>query len=76
MTPDICILFTMTDGSALYRCAVKIDNNKLPNGFETVQYWAEEENAEALRKLLPSHVASIGNVVGVEEIFELKDLTK
>jgi len=71
MSPEICILFTLTDGHALYRCAVKIDANALPSGAETVQYFREPENELALTSLLPEHVRSVGKIVDVEEIFEI-----
>ncbi len=73
MSPYICILFTLTDGKCLYRFAVKADSNKLQ--FDVLRYWSEPEELEALRKLLPLHVSNIGNIVAVEEIFELSDMT-
>lgn len=69
MTPDICILFTITDMESLYRCAVKVDELKLPK--DCIKYWREPENMEVLKALLPSHVLSAGRIVDVETIFEI-----
>jgi hypothetical protein len=53
----------------LIDCAVKSRRDALPPAC--VEQWHEPENSEAIRALLPQHVAEIGPIVHVEQIYEV-----
>lgn len=70
MNSDLCVLVTLYQvfegGGSLLRCALKIPDGR--NRFES-KYLMED--AEKIRALLPMHVASIGPICAIEEIFEV-----
>jgi hypothetical protein len=70
MSPELNFLLTMTDGVALYRVALQIDNGNLMPG-DARQYPLEPENLAYFHSLLPGHVQTLGTIVHVEEIFEI-----
>ena len=66
MSEDICLLITLVQrGTHLIRCALKVKKSELPYN----NYYLEQENKDAIRKFLPSHVG--GRIVEVQEIFEV-----
>lgn len=72
MSPDVCFLFTLTNGEEILRVALKIDANKLKGDcFENPM---EPENRKQLKELLPLHVKNYGDIVLVEEIFEITEI--
>ena len=70
MSDDLSLLVTLYQhhemGDSLLKCAIKADR------------WLEfddehlMENAARIKELLPMHVASVGPIVDVELIFEVK----
>ena len=72
MSPEICYLVTLLykANQTLIKCAIKFkDRNNLPSDFE--EDYLEPEHREWLKKQLPAHVASVGPIVALEEIFEV-----
>lgn len=69
MSNDTTILVTLTDGTQLFKCAIKIPSEKI--SFDEVMYWAEPENTSKINNLLPLHVKSCGSIVNVEQIFDI-----
>ena len=60
----INILVTITNGEYLIRVALKIDTSMITP--EEVKYALEPENKEKIKKFLPKHCSSFGNIVAVE----------
>lgn len=73
MNPYSSLIVTILYLNELLRCGLKVDTRKLPK--DCIQYWAEPENRSILWEMLPEHVRSCGNIVEVEEIFEITDNT-
>lgn len=73
MSSFITLLITQTDGVQLFKTALKVNPNHDFEKFEP--YYLEPEMKEQLMKLLPAHCRSIGNIVDVEEIFDIEDLS-
>lgn len=69
MSPEINLLITLTNGEELFRVAIKIDANDIG---DIMPYYLEPENQARLHKMLPLHCQSLGKIVEVEEIFEIK----
>lgn len=70
MDSSTCFLITLLNGNALLRCAIKVREEDLHG--DIAEYPMEPENQEALHKLLPEHVQSVGPIVDVETIFEIR----
>lgn len=70
MNGDINLLITLTNGKNLMKVAIKI----LPDTFDedVINYPLEQENKDKIKNLLPLHCKNFGNIVAVEEIFEIK----
>lgn len=74
MSNDINLLITLSNGVYLIKFAIKLKIGMLSE--DVIKYYQEPENKEKFINILPMHVRSFGNIVEVEEIFEVKDLTK
>ena len=74
MNNDINILVTLSDQVQLLRVALKLNTQML--NPEEVDAALEPENKAKIRKFLPDHCASFGDIVEVREIFEIKDWTE
>ena len=67
MSPDICLLISLSNGCYLLKIALKLDKNKLKD-----EAYLEADNKHILRSLFPDGLAlSDFNIVHVEEIFEI-----
>lgn len=74
MNNDINLLVTLSNGDYLIKCALKLKNHMLTEDEQ--KYCLEPENKAKIASLLPTHVASFGTIVDVDELFEIKDLCK
>lgn len=74
MDDKINLLITMTDGVQLFPIALKLTGNTLTEDERT--YFLEPENKAKLMSLLPLHCHSLGNIVAVEELFQIIDRTR
>lgn len=72
MSNEINLLVTLSDTTQLLRVAIKITPNQIE---DIMPYYLEPENKEKLKELLPLHCKTAGEIVEVQEIFEIKDLT-
>jgi hypothetical protein len=70
MGNDINLLITLSDGKQLLRVAIKINPDMIG---DIMPYYLEPENKSKLKTLLPLHCQTIGEIVEVEEIFDIKD---
>jgi len=69
MSPDVCWLVTLLYGDSLIRCALKVARSRL---FGSVyEFPMEPENRAFIHTLLPEHVRSCGEIVEIQEIFEI-----
>ncbi len=68
------LLITISNGEYLIKVAIKISQNMVIG--DALKYPLEPENKAQFAKLLPKHCRSFGNIVEVEEIFEVKDFIK
>jgi hypothetical protein len=71
MNSDLCLLVTLfqhiTDGTgSLLRVALKVKDGR--NRLDTAYLM---ENVAVVRELLPAHVASVGPICAIEEIFDI-----
>ena len=73
MSNEISILITIYSAAwdCLYKAALKINSDSLPTDFSDYPM----EYRKELFELLPLHIKSIGNIVDIEFIFEIEDLT-
>jgi hypothetical protein len=69
MNPDTNYLISMTDGFQLFRIALHIKAGTLDGDAE--KYCLEPENKAQFKKLLPLHRKNLGEIIEVEEIFEI-----
>lgn len=70
MSEYVCFLITILMGKdSLVRCALSVKRDDLP--YDCIRYPMEKENKRTLWCLLPLHVRSIGEIVEVQEIFEV-----
>ena len=69
MGEDICFLITMSDGTRLTRCGLKVKKTLLSGGC--LGFLMENNVRRKIYSLLPLHVKTIGNIVDIEEIFEI-----
>jgi len=68
MSDYTSFLVTILYCGGLVQCALRVHNDKLPNG---IQYRLGHEDSKlAIHDLLPLHVRSCGPVVEVTTIFE------
>ncbi len=68
----ITLLRDFTDygrGYSLTKCALRVKRDQIPQ--DCVDYPLEPENAEALHRLLPLHLGSIGPILEVEVISDI-----
>ena len=70
MNNDINLLVTLTNGEYLLKVAVKFLDGVLSS--DVISAPLEPENKKILFSYLPLHCQSFGNIVDVEEIFEIK----
>ena len=73
MNNETNLLITLTNQEFLIKVAIKISEGILSE--DTIKYPLEPENKEIIKKYLPEHCNNFGNIVKVEEIFEIKDGT-
>jgi hypothetical protein len=59
----------MTDGIQLFCIALHVKSGTLTGDAE--KYFLEPENKAQFKKLLPRHCKDIGEIIKVEEIFEI-----
>lgn len=69
MSPEINLLITLTNGEELFKVAIKIDANDIG---DIMPHYLEPENRVKLESMLPNHCRTLGKIVEVEEIFEIK----
>lgn len=74
MSNNYVILVTLSDGEHLIKAALKVRSSIFDE--DTWKYPLEPDNKAKIAKLLPLHVRTYGSIVEVEEIFEVRDLTK
>lgn len=74
MSNDVNLLIYQANSNQMFCTALKLNTSMI--NFEEVKYWAEPENTKKIFSFLPYHCQSFGNIIKVEEIFEVKDLTK
>ena len=67
MSEYTCLVFLLVHDGRLFRCAMKIHNDRITEDMH--KYCLEPENKAKFRDMLPSHVP--GDIVAVEEIFEV-----
>jgi len=72
MSDDICVLITLSDGDCLFHCALKLKSRFFPDDF--LEYPMEYRSA--LSNLLPNHVSGSGNIVDIQHIYEVVDMSK
>lgn len=72
MNNDENLLITLTNGQDIYKVALKFRYGLIPK--EAIDYYRESEYENVLKNLLPLHCQSLGNIVEVEELFEIKSL--
>ncbi len=72
MNNHLNFLISITDGKALYRVALKTSQDMFTG--DAAEYCLEPENKAQFKKLLPLHVQTIGEIIEVEEIFEVINL--
>ena len=70
MDNKINLLITLSDGSRLLKVALKLTPQMID---DIMPYYLEPENKERLKKLLPLYCQTAGNIVDVQEIFEVID---
>jgi len=73
MNNETNILITLSNQEFLIKVAIKVSEGILSE--ETIKYPLEPENKEIIKKYLPEHCNSFGNIVKVEEIDEIIDGT-
>lgn len=71
MDDSISLLITITDGIQLFPVALKLKGNALTEDERA--YYLEPENIKKIKSFLPLHCQSLGNIVNVEELFEVED---
>ena len=64
MEPNRCYLITLCDGRNLIRVALKAKRE--------VKYFMELDGQAEIFSQLPAHCQSFGNIVHVEELFEIE----
>ena len=64
-------LITLSNGEFLIKVALKVHNEELKG--DAREYSLEPENKKQFSKLLPLHCKSFGEIVEVEQIFEVID---
>ena len=62
-------LITILYGDTLLRCALQVRRDSLPG--DCAMYPMEPENRRFIHTLLPTHVQSCGQIVEVENLFEV-----
>jgi hypothetical protein len=72
MNNDINWLITLSNGEYLIKVALKLSPSMLTG--DAREACLEPENKAQIMKLLPTHCSSFGNIVEVEELFEIKNL--
>lgn len=73
MNNETNILITLSNQEFLIKVAIKISGGLLSE--DVIKYPLEPENKEIIKKYLPKHCSDFGNIVKVEEIFEIQDGT-
>lgn len=73
MDDSICFLIIIYYNGELLRCALKIEAIKLTR--DCIEFPSEPESRKELNNLLPSYMRNAGEIVEVQEIFEICDLT-
>ncbi len=71
MSPYRCLLITLSNGAYLLRCALKIHVDRVKD--DVLRNPLEPENKEILMTFLPLHVREHGDIVEVDEIFEIAE---
>lgn len=72
MSDEQHFLITMANGPTLLRFAISF--KAMPSDIaDRFKYWAEPGHSDWIRSLLPDHIASVGPIVQVEELFDVVD---
>ena len=72
MDDKVNLLITLSDRTQLLRVALKLTQEMIG---DIMPYYLEPENRERLKKLLPLYCQTAGEIVEVQEIFTILDLT-
>jgi hypothetical protein len=72
MDDKINLLITLSDKTQLLRVALKLTQDLIG---DIMPYYLEPENKEKLKSLLPLYCQTAGEIVEVQEIFTIIDLT-
>lgn len=64
-------LVTLVNGSSLLKVAIRFTNGLTREEEDAMTYWAEPVNQEWIKSKLPAHVASVGPIVEVEDLFDI-----
>jgi hypothetical protein len=63
-------LITLVNGKTLLKVAVRFKELS-EKEKDNLKYWAELECQEWIKDQLPNHIESVGDVVKVEELFDI-----
>lgn len=66
------ILITLSNGQYLLRVALKVSSDYFKG--DVLEYPLEPENKKQIAEVLPAHCKSFGEIVEVQDIFEVADL--